>query len=184
MGREYGRKARTSFWKAFFLALLIGFTPATGAYAFDFFRACFGRGETAPEPSADTLPYDLEIDVVGDDSAILTAIKDISTLRQLRDDAPPDAGALARRAQGDLLPVIDAMWGLGYYNAIVAIGHSRRHAAYRRGPDRCRRRRGRRIPGSRAGACADHRGSVSSFRNPRHRSDRCLNRAPPRPGTP
>jgi len=120
MGREYGRRARTSLWKAFFLALLIGFTPVTGAYAFDFF-GLFGRGETAPEPSAEALPYDLEIDVVGDDSAIRTAIEDISTLQQLRGDAPPDAGALARRAQGDLLPIIDAMWGLGYYNAIVAI---------------------------------------------------------------
>ncbi len=120
MGRACGQKARASTWKAGLLALMVGFTPVGSAHAFDFF-GLFGRGETAPEPSADALPYDLTIDVVGDDAAIRTAIEDVSTLQQLRGDAPPDAGSLARRAQADILPVIDALWGLGYYNATVTI---------------------------------------------------------------
>ncbi|MGY6570747.1 MAG: autotransporter assembly complex protein TamA [Salinarimonas sp.] len=120
MVRACGQKARASMWKAGLLALMVGLAPVGSAHAFDFF-GLFGRGETAPEPSADALPYDLTIDVVGDDATIRTAIQDISTLQQLRGDAPPDAGALARRAQGDILPVIDALWGLGYYNATVTI---------------------------------------------------------------
>ncbi len=115
-----GLVARTPFWKAAILALMLGVMPAGAAQAFDFF-GLFGRGETLPEPSPDSLPYDLQIDVVGDDARVRTAIEDISTLHQLRADAPSDAETLARRAQGDVLPVIDAMWGLGYYNASVAI---------------------------------------------------------------
>jgi len=120
MKRVCGPVSRTPVWKAFCLALMLGMMPTGSAYAFDFF-GLFGRGENLPEPSADALPYDLQIDVVGDDSQLRTAIEDISTLHQLRSDAPPDAQALARRAQGDILPLIDALWGLGYYNASVAI---------------------------------------------------------------
>ena len=42
---------------------------------------------------------------------------DASSLYKLRKDAPPDGDALARRAQSDFGPIIDAMWGAGYYNA-------------------------------------------------------------------
>ena len=48
-------------------------------------------------------------------------MKDASSLYSLRKDAPPDGEALARRAQGDFAPVIDALWGAGYYNARVTI---------------------------------------------------------------
>ena len=48
-------------------------------------------------------------------------MKDASSLWKLRQDAPPDGDALARRATGDFVPVIDALWGLGYYNAAVTI---------------------------------------------------------------
>ena len=36
---------------------------------------------------------------------------DASSLYKLRKDAPPDGEALARRAESDLGPVIDALWG-------------------------------------------------------------------------
>ena len=48
-------------------------------------------------------------------------MKDASSLYSLRKDAPPDGEALARRAQSDFAPVIDALWGAGYYNAKVTI---------------------------------------------------------------
>ena len=48
-------------------------------------------------------------------------MKDASSLYSLRKDAPPDGEALARRAQSDFAPVIDALWGAGYYNAVVTI---------------------------------------------------------------
>ncbi len=120
MKRVRGPSARTPVWQAVLLALTLGVMPLGSAQAFDFF-GLFGGGETLPEPSTDTLPYELQIDVIGDDSQVRTIIEDASTLQRLRTDAPPDAAALARRAQGDLLPLIDAMWGLGYYNASVAI---------------------------------------------------------------
>src|SRR6202021_3900870 len=44
-----------------------------------------------------------------------------SALYSLRKYAPADGEALARRAQSDFAPVIDALWGAGYYNAAVTI---------------------------------------------------------------
>ena len=47
---------------------------------------------------------------------------DASSLYKLRKDAPPDGEALARRAESDFGPMIDALWGAGYYNATVSLG--------------------------------------------------------------
>ena len=59
--------------------------------------------------------------MAGDDRGIRNAVTDASSLYRLRKDAPPDGEALARRAAGDFVPVIDALWGAGYYNATVTI---------------------------------------------------------------
>jgi translocation and assembly module TamA len=48
-------------------------------------------------------------------------VRDASSLYSLRKDAPADGEALARRAESDFAPVIDALWGAGYYNAAVTI---------------------------------------------------------------
>ena len=63
----------------------------------------------------------MTIDVAGGDSALENAVKDASSLYKLRQDAPPDGDALARRAERDFVPIIDALWGAGYYNATVTI---------------------------------------------------------------
>lgn len=115
-----GRLSRTQVWSAALIALTVAAAPYDEARAFNFF-GLFGSGEEAPEPSADALPYALSVSVVGDDSAIRTAVTDVSGLHRLRSDAPPDADALARRAQSDLTSVVDALWGLGYYDAQVSI---------------------------------------------------------------
>ncbi|GGK38054.1 membrane protein [Salinarimonas ramus] len=86
---------------------------------FDFF-GLFGSDEEPPEPSAEALPYDLDIVVEGE-ADIEDSFETVSTLFRLRGDPPPDAEALVRRAQSDLVPFIDALWGLGYYNARVRI---------------------------------------------------------------
>ena len=52
-------------------------------------------------------------------------MRDASSLYSLRKDAPPDGEALARRAESDFAPVIDALWGAGYYNAAVTISIDR-----------------------------------------------------------
>lgn len=78
-------------------------------------------GQKAPEPTAATLPYDLTVVVAGDVKGVKQSVLDASTLQKLRNDAPPDADALVRRAELDLPRVIDALWGAGFYNASVAI---------------------------------------------------------------
>jgi translocation and assembly module TamA len=103
-------------------ALAIGFIAFgdwAGARAFDFF-GLWGSDETPPISQAN-IPYTLTVEVTGDDGAVKTAVRDASSLYSLRKDAPPDGEALARRAQSDFAPVIDALWGAGYYNAVVTI---------------------------------------------------------------
>jgi translocation and assembly module TamA len=112
--------ARPHILKTVLFALVVSLMPVGNAAAFDFF-GLFGRAEQPPPPSPDALPYELTIDIVGEDGTLTTAIEDVSSLHRLRGDAPPDADSLARRAQGDLIPVIDALWGSGYYNAAVTI---------------------------------------------------------------
>jgi translocation and assembly module TamA len=108
------------FLHSMLLAAALSLAPLGGAHAFDFF-GLFGGGETPPPPAPDVVSYELTIDVVGDNGTVTRAIEDVSSLHRLRADAPPDADALARRAQSDLIPIIDALWGLGYYNGAVAI---------------------------------------------------------------
>ena len=99
-------------------AILMG--DWTVAEAFDFF-GLFGSDDKPPAVSRAAIPYALTVEVAGDPSGLKDAVKDASSLYSLRKDAPPDGEALARRAQGDFAPVIDALWGAGYYNASVTI---------------------------------------------------------------
>ncbi len=99
---------------------VIVFSDWTAAQAFDFF-GLFGSDDTPPPISRASIPYTLTVEVAGDQSALKDAVKDASSLYRLRKDAPPDGEALARRAESDFAPVIDALWGAGYYNAAVTI---------------------------------------------------------------
>ncbi|RBP07371.1 autotransporter secretion outer membrane protein TamA [Roseiarcus fermentans] len=90
-----------------------------GANAFDFF-GLFGS-ESPPPVSNTAVSYTVTIDVAGGDGAIKSAASAASSLVTLRKDPPPDGDALARRATNDFGPIIDALWGLGYYNAAVTI---------------------------------------------------------------
>jgi translocation and assembly module TamA len=96
----------------------------TVAEAFDFF-GLFGSDDTPPPVSRASIPYTLTVQVTGDDSALKSAARDASSLYSLRKDAPADGEALARRAESDFAPVIDALWGAGYYNAAVTIAIDR-----------------------------------------------------------
>jgi translocation and assembly module TamA len=90
------------------------------AIAFDFF-GLFGSEEKPPAASRDALPYSLAFDVAGGNSGLTQSLKDASGLYKLRQDAPPDGESLARRAAADLAPLLDALWGAGYYNATIAV---------------------------------------------------------------
>ena len=101
-------------------ASMIAFGDRDTAQAFDFF-GLWGSDEAPPPVSSAAIPYTVMIDVVGGDGAVKNAVMDASSLYRLRKDALPDGEALARRAAGDLGPLIDALWGAGYYNATVTI---------------------------------------------------------------
>lgn len=90
------------------------------ALAFDFF-GLFGSDDPPPV-SAVTLPYRVEFAITGaDDDAIERNLQDASHLYALRQDPPPDAESLVRRAQADFPALVDALWGAGYYDAQLRI---------------------------------------------------------------
>jgi translocation and assembly module TamA len=101
-------------------ATMIVVSDWTVAEAFDFF-GLFGSDDTPPAVSRAAISYSFTVQVTGDASALKDSVKDASSLYSLRKDAPADGEALARRAQSDFAPVIDALWGAGYYNAAVTI---------------------------------------------------------------
>ena len=105
-------------------AVMVACGGRESARAFDFF-GLWGSDESPPPVSRTAISYALTIDVAGGDKALKDAVTDASSLYQLRKDAPPDGDALARRAQGDFGPIIDAMWGAGYYDAAVTIAIGR-----------------------------------------------------------
>src|SRR5260370_1066340 len=102
------------------MASVIVFDGQSGAWAFDFF-GLWGSDETPSPVSRAAISYRVTIDVAGGDKALKNAVMDASSLYKLRKDAPLDGEALARRATSDFGPVIDALWGAGYYNATVTI---------------------------------------------------------------
>jgi len=88
------------------------------AFAFDLFGLF---GEKPPEPSQKALPYLLKFDVGDASSDLKDALEQASTLYRTRQDPPPDGETLVRRAESDLAPLLDALWGAGYYNATLNI---------------------------------------------------------------
>src|SRR3954470_19820331 len=90
--------------------------PANAALAFDFF-GLFGS-DNAPKPSATTLPYKVEFEVRGDED-VKRALQDSSNLHKLAETPPPDGESLVLRVKADFAPLIDALWGAGYYNGRV-----------------------------------------------------------------
>ena len=95
--------------------LAASFGP-NAAFAFDFF-GLFGS-EEPPAPSPTALPYKVEFVIAGDQS-VKDALQDSSNLYKLRQDPPSDGEALAQRLAADFAPMLDPLWGAGYYNARI-----------------------------------------------------------------
>lgn len=89
------------------------------ASAFDFF-GLFGD-DKPPAASPQALPYLLGFQVGQGSSDLKEALEQASTLYLTRQDPPADGETLVRRAESDLAPMIDALWGAGYYNAALTI---------------------------------------------------------------
>ncbi|WP_131119045.1 autotransporter assembly complex protein TamA [Lichenihabitans psoromatis] len=97
------------------LVILAGLCVQAGpASAFSFF-GLFGSDDP-PKPSPTTLPYRVAFTVVGN-ADVTSALQDSSEFYKLRQDAPTDADALVQRLKADFAPMLDALWGAGYYNA-------------------------------------------------------------------
>ena len=94
------------------------------AEAFDFF-GLWSSDETPQAISKTAISYAVTIDIEGDDKSLANTVMDASSLYKLRQDAPPDGDSLARRAVRDFAPLIDALWGAGYYNANAVISIDR-----------------------------------------------------------
>ena len=103
---------------------LAAFDAIEAARAFDFF-GLWGSEETPPPLSRTAISYQVRIEVAGGDGSLADAVRDASSLYRLRKDAPPEGEALALRAMSDFAPMIDALWGAGYYDATVAISLDR-----------------------------------------------------------
>jgi translocation and assembly module TamA len=88
------------------------------AFAFDLFG--FFGSDAPPTPSAATLPYDVEFETIGSDD-VESFLEDTSGLYRLRSTPPPDGQSLVQRVRADFAPLIDTLWGAGYYNARVII---------------------------------------------------------------
>lgn len=101
--------------------LLVGSLLAAGsppAHAFNPFGLF---GEDKPAVSATAVAYELKVEGLGGDAALLTAIRDVSILHRLRLEAPQNGDELVRRAEADLPRIVDALWGAGHYAAKVSI---------------------------------------------------------------
>lgn len=72
-----------------------------------------------PQPRPDALPYSLTF--TGGDRSLEAAARDASLLEQLKDEPPRDGAELARRVEGDLPRITDALWARGHYAAAVRI---------------------------------------------------------------
>ena len=103
---------------------MVACSPRDSAQAFDFF-GLWSWGESPPPVSRTAISYAVTVNVEGGDGSLKNAVQDASSLYKLRKDAPPDGDALARRAESDFGPIIDAMWGAGYYDATVTISIDR-----------------------------------------------------------
>jgi len=89
------------------------------ARAFDLFNL-FGNEPEPPAPSPTALPYTVRITGT-DDSDVLRALQDTSTLYRLRQEPPPDGDGLLRRAEADRVKLADVLSGFGYYQGTIAI---------------------------------------------------------------
>ncbi|MHB2169777.1 autotransporter assembly complex protein TamA [Alsobacter sp. R-9] len=89
---------------------------APPALAFDPLVFLGLREEPPPAPTPTTLPFELKVEVEGGDKAVVQGLKDASTLARLKQDPPDTAETLVRVAEADLPRLVDALWGLGYYD--------------------------------------------------------------------
>jgi translocation and assembly module TamA len=107
------------------------------ANAFDWFGLF---GDRPPAVSQQSLPYSIKFNVSGGptgltgSSDLIEPLQEASNLYKLRQNAPISGASLVQRASGDLVPMLDALWGAGYYNAKIEIEIAGHHLRLGRQP--------------------------------------------------
>ena len=117
--------AARQIWQCVGLCLVVGMLlwPQRSP-AFDFFGLL---GDEPPAVSQKSLPYSMKFNIVGGPadwtgaSELTEPLQEVSNLYKLRQNAPIGGASLVQRAAGDLAPMLDALWGAGYYNATIEI---------------------------------------------------------------
>jgi translocation and assembly module TamA len=117
--------ARRQIWRCVAVCLAGGILLCPRhALAFDFFGLF---GDEPPAVSQKSVPYSLKFNISGGPtdwtgaSELTGPLQEASTLYKLRQNAPISGASLVQRAEGDLAPMLDALWGAGYYNAKIEI---------------------------------------------------------------
>jgi translocation and assembly module TamA len=111
-----GRKTVAPATLAIFAGFVSVLSVAQPAAAFDFF-GLWSNEDTPPAVSPQTISYIVKFEAEGAPSGLIDALRGSSTLYSLKRDAPPDGESLARRAQRDFGPLVDALWAYGYFDA-------------------------------------------------------------------
>ena len=57
--------------------------------------------------------------MVHGDDGVKDALQDSSNFYKLSQGPPPDGEALAQRLTADFAPILDTLWGSGYYDARI-----------------------------------------------------------------
>ncbi len=101
----------------------VGWSLCEPAHAFDLFGLF--NSDNPPPISTTALSYRLEIEARSTDgkkdSDAAQALRDASATHRLRQAPPTDGEGLVRRLQADINPLLDALWGLGRYNAEIDV---------------------------------------------------------------
>ncbi len=145
--------AQRQMWRCVVLCLLGGILLwPHRALAFDFFGLF---GDAPPAVSQQSLPYSVKFNVTGGPtdwtgaSELAEPLQEASSLYKLRQNAPISGASLVQRAASDLAPMLDALWGAGYYNAKIEIEIAGHHLRLDQAP-----------PAGTAAAAEAYRGSA------------------------
>lgn len=89
-----------------------------------FFDRLLGRKKEPEQPVIpvpDAVPYEVKIDVKGDDDTLEQRIRDASNLEDLRKSPPSGAEGLVQRAAADMPRLFSTLAALGYYEAKITV---------------------------------------------------------------
>ncbi len=79
------------------------------------------REKEKKPPTIDAVPYTIELEVVGGDRSVKSAITDASNLESMKSNPPSGAAGLVRRVTADRDRIIAALYSNGYYGGTMEI---------------------------------------------------------------